>query len=333
MVKNYYHLLGVDYDVTSADLKVAYRNLAKQYHPDVNSDDQEKEEIFKTVSEAYHVLSDSNKKAAYDLSLLLGLNDIYTEEEERRYRYGRRRAYYSADYTPPKREPVTYSRQVYVAMTALVVMVALSVLIIPFALSHYSSAYHYDKGLEYYNNKQYFAALNSLHRAIIDFGSKDIEACLLSGNILMNQYGQYSAAMEYADIGLKRASTPLEKVQLLYLKGMCFKGNADYHSALSQFETAANLWPTYDSLYFAMSTIRAYHLGEYEEAKVLLDKLLAQNHAFSEAYYTRAYCNYHLGEYEQAAVDITSYLSRNDIKNREAYLMQAQIADKLNQIE
>lgn len=336
MVKNYYHLLGVDYDVTSADLKVAYRNLAKQYHPDVNSDDSEKEEMFKRVSEAYQVLSDGNRKAAYDLSLLLGLNDIYTEsveEEERRYRYERRRAHYSSNYSPPKREPVTYSRQVYISVTALVVAVALSVLIIPFALSHYSSAYHYDKGLEYYNNGQYFSALNSLHRAIIDFGSKDIEACLLSGNILMNKYGQYSAAMEYADIGLKRASTPLEKVQLLYLKGMCLKGNADYHNALHQFETAATIWPNYDSLYFAMSTINAYHLGEYEEAKVLLDKLLTQNQAFSEAYYTRAYCNYHLGAYPEASSDIASYLTKGKTKDGDAYLMQAQIADKLEQFE
>lgn len=335
MVKNYYHLLGVDYDVTSSDLKMAYRALAKQYHPDMNSDDSEKEEMFKMVSEAYNVLSDGNKKAAYDLSLLLGINDIYTEsieEEERRYRYGRRRAYYSPHYHPPKREPVTYSKQVYASVTALVVVVALSILIIPFSLSHYSSAYHYDKGLEYYNNGQYFAALNSLHRAIIDFGSKDIEACLLSGNILMTKYGQYSTAMEYADIGLKRASTPLEKVQLHYLKGMCLKGNADYHSALHQFETAASLWPTYDSLYFAIGSINAYHLGEYAEAKVSLDKLLAQNNAFSEAYFIRAYCNYNLGAYEEASEDIATYLLKEK-SNGEAYLMEAQIADKLNQPE
>lgn len=336
MVKNYYHLLGVDYDVTSTDLKVAYRTLAKQYHPDVNSDDSEKEEMFKMVSEAYNVLSDGNKKAAYDLSLLLGLNDLYTEsieEEERRYRYERRRAYYSTNHPPPKREPVTYSNQVYAAVTALVVVVALSILIIPFALSHYSSAYHYDKGLEYYNNKQYFAALSSLHRAIIDFGSKDIEACLLSGDILMNKYGQYSSAMEYADIGLKRASTPLQKVQLLYLKGMSLKGNADYHNALKQFETAATIWPQYDSLYFAMGSIKAYHLGEYGEAKILLDKLLTQNQNFAEAYFTRAYCNYYLGAYEEASADIASYLSIGKGNYGEAYLMQAQIADQLKQPE
>lgn len=335
MVKNYYHLLGVDYDVSSADLKLAYRNLAKKYHPDVNPGDSEKEEMFKLVSEAYDILSDQNKKAAYDLTLLLGLNDLYAslEEEERRYRYARRRAYYSGNYYPPKKEPITYSKKVYAAVISLVVVAALSALIVPFGLSHYSSAYHYDKGLEYYNDHQYFAALNSLHRAIIDFGSKEIEACLLSGNILMNQYGQYSAAMEYANIGLKRASTDIEKVQLLYLKGMCMKEGGDYHNAINQFEEAKAIWPEYDSLYFQMGTIQAYHLGNYQEAKDLIDHLMVVNPSFHEAYYTRAYCNYQLGNYEDASKDITAFLSTGQTKEGEAYLMQALVADKLHHSE
>jgi len=335
MLKNYYHVLGVDYGVSPEELKIAYRNLAKQYHPDINPDEPEKEETFKLISEAYYVLSDSNRKASYDLSLLLGLNEVYDEleEKERRKRQERRRRAYQGNYRPPNREPVTYSRTVYFAVTSLVVLVAMSVLLVPFALSHYSSAYHYDKGLEYYQNEQYYPALNSLKHAIIDFGSKEIEACLLSGTILMEEYGQYSYAIEYADMGLERASSPLDKVQLLYLKGMCLKRSGEYQNAVLQFEEAKQLWPEYDSLYYVLSTTYAYGLGDLSKAKSNIDQLLSLNPQFTDAYITRAYCNYYLENYEAAASDIENYLAIDNIRNADVYIMQARVADKLHNPE
>ncbi|MCX7710422.1 MAG: molecular chaperone DnaJ [Clostridia bacterium] len=64
--RDYYEVLGVDKNASEADLKKAYRKLAKQYHPDVNPDDKVAEAKFKEVNEAYEVLSDSQKRARYD---------------------------------------------------------------------------------------------------------------------------------------------------------------------------------------------------------------------------------------------------------------------------
>jgi curved DNA-binding protein len=63
--KDYYKILGVDPDVDNKAIKVAYRKLARKYHPDV-SDHHDAEAQFKEVVEAYEVLKDSAKRAEYD---------------------------------------------------------------------------------------------------------------------------------------------------------------------------------------------------------------------------------------------------------------------------
>jgi molecular chaperone DnaJ len=64
--RDYYEVLGVERGSSEADLKKAYRRLAMKHHPDRNPDDKESEEKFKEANEAYEVLSDASKRAAYD---------------------------------------------------------------------------------------------------------------------------------------------------------------------------------------------------------------------------------------------------------------------------
>ncbi|HEX9500519.1 MAG TPA: J domain-containing protein [Thermoanaerobaculia bacterium] len=64
--KDYYDILGVKKSATEDEIKKAYRNLAKKYHPDKNKGNKEAENKFKEVSEAYAVLSDKEKREQYD---------------------------------------------------------------------------------------------------------------------------------------------------------------------------------------------------------------------------------------------------------------------------
>ena len=66
--KDYYAILGVARDASEEDIKKAFRNLARQHHPDVNPENKkEAEEKFKEINEAYDVLSDTQKRERYDL--------------------------------------------------------------------------------------------------------------------------------------------------------------------------------------------------------------------------------------------------------------------------
>ena len=64
--RDYYEVLGVSRSADESELKSAYRKIALKFHPDRNPDDPEAEERFKEASEAYAVLSDPEKRRAYD---------------------------------------------------------------------------------------------------------------------------------------------------------------------------------------------------------------------------------------------------------------------------
>ena len=64
--QDYYKILGVDRNASEAEIKRAYRKLARQYHPDINPGNKEAEAKFKAINEAYEVLSDKEKRAKYD---------------------------------------------------------------------------------------------------------------------------------------------------------------------------------------------------------------------------------------------------------------------------
>jgi len=70
--KDFYKVLGVSKDVAEADLKKTYRKLARKYHPDSNPGDAKAEAKFKEISEAYHVIGDTESRAEYDQIRAMG---------------------------------------------------------------------------------------------------------------------------------------------------------------------------------------------------------------------------------------------------------------------
>lgn len=76
--KDFYKTIGVSKDVSDADLKKAYRKLARKYHPDSNQGDAKAEAKFKEISEAYSVLSDPEQRKEYDEIRAMGSGARFT---------------------------------------------------------------------------------------------------------------------------------------------------------------------------------------------------------------------------------------------------------------
>ena len=75
--RDYYEVLGVQKGATEAEIKKAYRKLAKENHPDLHPGDKEAEARFKEINEAYEVLSDSDKRSRYDQFGFAGVDPSY----------------------------------------------------------------------------------------------------------------------------------------------------------------------------------------------------------------------------------------------------------------
>ena len=75
--RDYYEVLGIGKNATDAEIKSAYRKLAKKYHPDLNPGDKEAEEKFKEINEANDVLSDPQKRQRYDQFGFAGVDPNY----------------------------------------------------------------------------------------------------------------------------------------------------------------------------------------------------------------------------------------------------------------
>lgn len=127
--KNYYKLLGVKTNASSDEIRLAYRSLAKKYHPDKNPDNKAAEEFFKEIQQAYDTLSDSEKRRVYDLKQATG-NQAWTSSSQSKtnpayagnaYQYAQQQSYkknqfYNNVKQQPKKKEKPESYQILISI-------------------------------------------------------------------------------------------------------------------------------------------------------------------------------------------------------------------------
>jgi tetratricopeptide (TPR) repeat protein len=104
-MQDFYEILGVDKSASQPQIKAAYKRMAMRYHPDHNPGNKQAEEYFKTINEAYHTLSDPEKKLRYDSRFYWVRQEEYNDEywvEVKRKRYQRWKQAQDRSYTIDK---------------------------------------------------------------------------------------------------------------------------------------------------------------------------------------------------------------------------------------
>ena len=84
---DYYKILGVNDSASQDEIKKTYRKLSMKWHPDKNPNNPEAEEKFKTISQAYDILGDSDKRKEYDFSKKFGFSESYSNYACMKSRY------------------------------------------------------------------------------------------------------------------------------------------------------------------------------------------------------------------------------------------------------
>jgi curved DNA-binding protein CbpA len=304
-MSNFYTILEIDQQAGPREIKAAYRRLAQKYHPDKNQGDERAAKKFVEVLEAYQVLSDPAARQQYDDKLQYG------DYIELARALSRQRPYRPP---PPQyyryRPPVQYTRKAYILGGAFILGLVLVTLFVPFFMLRTTSERHYDLAMQNYHNQQYYAALDHIDLSIRDFGTKNAEAFLLAGEILVSQFDNYPYALKYLKKGLDSRPEPATASALHYYAGLSYFNLKKDDEALNHFEQVHADNRFYDSAQYHQGLITCFQHESPAEASDIFSRLLSRNPDYDEARYFRAYCRQQTGKHEQAIDDYEILLQR-----------------------
>lgn len=289
-MKDYYAILGIPSTATNSQVKLAYRRLALQFHPDRNK--EARGDRFIEIGEAYHVLSDPQRRKLYDAGLFV------PETAHENFNATRRRPpphfYYHQTAEPP-----IYSRKVYIMSSLLVFALLIIAVAVPIFMNRSVSDKYYNLAVQNYFAGQYYSSLQNIDLSITDLGGNNASACALASIILVYKIQNYNFALRYIDRGLGYTSNDSLRSEFYYLKGVCTAHASNQNEALTLYKQVGNYSETYDSAQLRMAAIYL-RMGETQIAGEILDSLTIRNPEHWAAHYLQGVAFEQIGEPQKA---------------------------------
>lgn len=230
---DYYNILGIQKSAGAAELKSAYKKMAKLYHPDKNRGDKAKEERFKLINEAYQTLSDNAKRVIYDHKLDFFLyqqrlkqtaanqapphvdaSNPYSTSYRTRPDMSEDPSQQGRHYSPPSPRKKERVSDHYILGVTLFIIIAVGCVLLGLLMNHVSAKECYKTALKKYQAEDYNHALMDLNKAI-EFDEKYADAYRLRGDIKMVQQ-RYALALpdyNYAIMYSETVSPALEALR------------------------------------------------------------------------------------------------------------------------
>lgn len=279
MEENYYQILGLNNFSSNEEIKRAYRQLAKKYHPDKPSGSEEK---FKRMSLAYQTLSDPIRKERFD-EWLKAESSRFIQTKYQRPKYTPRTAYYTA-----KKTQYTSKIKLYGAIfTILFLLIAIS---LPLWLSYKASNYHYQEGLKYAQKGRFYDATVSFNTAITWIGQRSGEASIEATRLSLEKLKNPQQAKIFIAKGIENTKNAMQLAELHYLKGKILTLESEREMALSEYLLAKELNFHEDSIAMELGQLEAFYFEEFEKGISYFDQVLVKNDQAEDAIFGKAWC-------------------------------------------
>lgn len=303
MGDTYYSILKVSSSATQRDIKLAYRKLVQEHHPDVTGNGDE--EYIKIINVAYETLSDPIKKTAYDRSLAASYQPTtpnYTSGPTRPSHRNRYRPPTSYKYSQGSTSYIFSRKTQIIGWTATVVVLMLVVVAI-MGMHYFASEHYFEEGMEAEHENNPEKALHFYQLAIRDWGGKNVEASIRSAEI-SKQLGAYYYMVEFCERGLNNDPDSIESARLYYLEAFGYHKSQRFAKAEQAYLKSIQFKFNKDTVYHQLGAIYLNKLAKYSEAEKIYTYLLSANSIDLKDYYNRAICYQYLGEHDKAITDL-----------------------------